>query len=119
MDTTFAYKKTSELLLALLAGVVLYLQLRALDIMLAIFFLPETKENFARAWRSALSLTAVPFSCIIRPLIEEFVFRRKLYECLSRRFTISDRSQSDRGLSLSQSASTASWHVGQVRIYFG
>ena len=85
MDSRFAYKKSIELLLALLAGVVLYLQLRALDIILAIWFLPESKEHFALAWGSALSLTAVFFSCIVRPLIEEFIFRRKLYEFLSKR----------------------------------
>ena len=86
MNTAFSYKKVQELAFALLVGIVMYLLLKALDVILASFFMPETKENHSRAWGSALSVTTVLLNGMIFPFIEEFVFRRKLYGFLSRRF---------------------------------
>ena len=88
MNAGSSYKKVKGLVFALLVGIVSYLLLRALDLILASYFLLETKENYSRAWGSALSISAILFNCMVRPLIEEFVFRRKLYGFLLPRLNI-------------------------------
>lgn len=86
MNATNFYKKAASLILALLIGIVLYFLVRALDQILASYFLPESKDIYFQAKGSALSIFTISFNGIIYPFIEEFVFRRKLYSFLSRRF---------------------------------
>lgn len=86
MNKASSYKKVEGLVFALLVGIVLYLLVRALDLILATYFLPETKQIYSQARPSALRISTILLNGMIYPIIEEFIFRRKLYGFLSLRF---------------------------------
>lgn len=74
-----SYKTAERLGLALLVGGVLYLFVRALDLVLASLFLPEALQSYSRAMGSNMSISTILLSGMVSPFIEEFIFRRKLY----------------------------------------
>lgn len=79
MIEAFSYRIFERLALALLVGGVMYLFVRALDLVLASLFFPETLQSYSRAMGSNMSISTILLSGMVSPFIEEFIFRRKLY----------------------------------------
>jgi membrane protease YdiL (CAAX protease family) len=73
--------------LSAFAGVALYLFVRSLDILLASMFLGSVAD-YMRGTSQPLTLTPWLLNAVLTPLVEEYVFRRKLFEVLESRIGV-------------------------------
>jgi membrane protease YdiL (CAAX protease family) len=76
----FLSRMLAPMLVAALIGASLYACIRGINVVLATLFLPPVEsQRYSQAWTSALSASSILLSAALFPLVEEYLFRRKLY----------------------------------------